>query len=101
MSKKRTPHRYDVAFKEGAIKLVTEQGRTVCEVARELGISPDSLRNWLKATGISIGETNRLNKEARRIKELEAQVRDLKKLVSDKDETIDVLKKSVGIFSKP
>ena len=98
---KGAPPRYDVAFKEGAVKLVTEQGRTTREVADELGVSADSLRSWLKAAGVNTADANRSNKDAKRIRELEAQVRELKKQVTDKDATIDVLKKSVGILSKP
>ena len=32
------PPRYDEAFKTGAIRMVTEQGRPSTEVAKELGI---------------------------------------------------------------
>ena len=99
--KGQAPPRYDAAFKEGAAKLVTEQGRLAVDVAKELGVSADSLRSWLKAAGVSMGEANRSNKDAKRIRELEAQVRELKKQVTDKDATIDVLKKSVVILSKP
>lgn len=45
------PRRYDEKFKEGALRLVTEQGRPSKEVVAELGICIDTLRNWLKAAG--------------------------------------------------
>jgi len=99
--KKGAPPRYDAPFKEGAIKLVTEQGRSTTEVARELGISVDTLRSWLKTAGIAPSAADRSNKEAKRIKELEAQVRELRKQITEKDEVITVLKKSVGILSTP
>lgn len=99
--KGQAPPRYDEAFKEGAIRLVTEQGRPSREVAAELGIHHDTLRNWLKGVGVSVGSADRENREARRVKELEAQNRDLRKALAEKDEVIDVLKKSVGILSKP
>jgi len=101
IKKGSAPPRYDEAFKEGAIKLVTEQGRPHRQVAAELGICVDTLRSWLKSAGISAGAVDRENREARRVKELDAQVRELRKQVSEKDEVIDVLKKSVGILSKP
>ncbi len=41
------PPRYDEAFKAGAVKMVTEQGRPVKEVAAELGICIDTLSAWL------------------------------------------------------
>ena len=50
--KHEAPPRYDAAFKEGAIRLVTEEGRPMREVAKELGVCTDTIRNWLKASGI-------------------------------------------------
>ncbi len=101
-SRKETPPpRYDEAFKSGAVRMVTEQGRQPSEVARDLGICIDTLRSWLKAAGIQMGQASRLNREQQRIRELEAENRALRKQLGEKDEVIDVLKKSVGILSKP
>ncbi|MFF4551254.1 transposase [Streptomyces sp. NPDC001406] len=36
--------RYTAEFKRDAVALVDSTGRTVTEVARELGVSPESLR---------------------------------------------------------
>ena len=38
------PPRYNEAFKAGAVRMVTEQGREPREVARDLGICIDTLR---------------------------------------------------------
>lgn len=38
------PRRYDEAFQVGAVRLVTEQGRSSREVSSELGICMDMLR---------------------------------------------------------
>ncbi|MCI5969944.1 MAG: hypothetical protein SPF92_03785 [Clostridia bacterium] len=46
------------------------------------------------------GATDRQNRNDKRQRELEAEIRALRKQLSEKDEVIDVLKKSVGIFSK-
>ena len=100
-SKKGTmPPRYDEAFKSGAIKMVTEQGRPSKEVATELGICIETLKSWLKRTGFQPGVSDRQNRVDKRQRELEAEIRLLRKQLSEKDEVIDVLKKSVGIFSK-
>ncbi|WP_351231989.1 transposase [Streptomyces sp. NPDC002133] len=40
--------RYSDEYKRDAIELVRSSGRTVTEVARELGISSESLRGWVK-----------------------------------------------------
>jgi len=95
------PPRYDEAFKAGAIRLVTEEGRPSGEVARELGICIDTLRSWLKGAGVQAGQADRQNRDTRRQRDLEAEVRTLRKQIAEKDEVIAVLKKSVGILSKP
>jgi len=41
------PAPYPQEFREGAVALV-RGGRSIPEVARELAISPQSLRNWIK-----------------------------------------------------
>ncbi len=48
-----------------------------------------------------MGQASRENREQQRIRELEAEVRTLRKQLGEKEEVIDVLKKSVGIVSKP
>ena len=80
------------------MRLVAEQGRQPTEVAKELGICIDTLRSWLKATGIQMGQASRQNREQQRIRELEAEVRTLGKQLGEQEEVIDVLKKSAGIL---
>lgn len=99
--KRGAPPRYDEALRTGAIQLVTEQGRPSGEVAAELGICPDTLRNWLKGVGVNAGQADRGSREAHRQRELEGENRALRKQLAEKDEVIAVLKKSVGILSKP
>ena len=77
------PPRYDEAFKAGAVRMVTEQGRP----SREVAASP--------------GQADRQNRDARRLRELEAEIRALRKKLEEKDGVIDILKKSVSILSKP
>ena len=61
-AKKGTPPpRYDEEFKTGAARLVREQGRQPTEAAKELGICIDTLRSWLKASGIQMGQASRLS----------------------------------------
>ena len=70
--KKGTPPRYDEDFNAGAVRMVTEQGRQPKEAAKELGICIDTLRNWLKASGIQMGQASRLNREQQRIRRNQA-----------------------------
>ena len=46
-------------------------------------------------------ETERQNRLERRQRDLEAENRALRKQLAQKDEVIEILKKSVGILSKP
>ena len=99
--KETPPPRYDEAFKAGAVQMVTEQGREPKEVAKDLGICIDTLRSWMKTAGMQMGQVSRANREQQRIRDLEAEIRAMRKQLSEKDEVIDILKKSVGILSKP
>ncbi|MGW1104313.1 transposase [Streptomyces sp. NPDC002540] len=40
--------RYSDEYKRDAVELVRSSGRTVTDVARELGVSSESLRGWVK-----------------------------------------------------
>lgn len=44
-SKKKPP--YDAEFREGAVRIVVETGRSAGEVAEELGINPGTLHSWV------------------------------------------------------
>ncbi|MCX5314744.1 transposase [Streptomyces sp. NBC_00154] len=39
--------RYDAEFREGAVRIVTETGKTIGEVAKDLGIKETTLDNWV------------------------------------------------------
>src|SRR5688500_15626499 len=47
---KSTKARYTLEFKEEAVRLVTS-GERVATVARNLGVSEQTLHNWVKAAG--------------------------------------------------
>ncbi|WP_319587825.1 transposase [uncultured Desulfobulbus sp.] len=46
--KKTVRRKFTDEFKEGAVKLVTEQGYKISEAARNLGIHATQLRRWVK-----------------------------------------------------
>lgn len=41
---------YTTEFKEGAVRLVAEQGRTLCDAAASLGLPSSSLSRWVRAS---------------------------------------------------
>ena len=88
-------NRYDDEFKASAVKMVVEKGRSIGVVAKDLGVSEPALRRWVKATN------EPENSPSKRLAELEAENRKLKKELEDAKDTVNILKKSVAIFIKP
>lgn len=84
-TKRGAPPRYDEAFREGAVKIVSEQGRPGREVAAELGICINTLRSWLKASSITPGAVDRQNWDSKRMWELEAKNRSLRTHLTQKE----------------
>jgi transposase len=44
-----TRRQFDPEFRAGAVRIVTETDKPVAQVARDLGISPYTLHNWVQA----------------------------------------------------
>ena len=98
---KKTQIRYDETFKEGAIKMVTEQKIPVVQAAKSLGITDDTLRNWLKKAGIDPRIESKNNYLLKKVRELETQLKAKKAEVEQLKEANDILKKSIGIICNP
>ena len=86
--------RFDREFKIQAVKMVTEEGQKACEVARSLGIHPNMLYSWKRKYAES-GEKAFVGKG--HLTEMVALRRKLKNAEME----LEILKKAVGIFSKP
>lgn len=85
---------YDRDFREGAVHIVRETGKTQAEVARDLGIHPGTLGTWMKRDRLARGE--RLDPEhvdPERVRRLEREIAELKM-------ERDVLKRSVVLWVK-
>ncbi|MGV9885318.1 transposase [Streptomyces sp. NPDC003006] len=90
--------RYTDEFKRDAITLVDSSGKTVTAVARELGISSESLRGWYrKAKGKAErgegapGELSRAERE---------ELKRLRRENREQQQTIEILKKATAFFVK-
>jgi transposase len=86
--------RFDREFKISAVKMITEGGHKAAEVARGLGIDPGRLYFWKKQFGAD-GEKAFPGKG--NLSEIAALRRKLREAEMERD----ILKKAVGIFSKP
>jgi transposase len=89
-------HRYyDPEFKRESVRLVLEEGRSIRDVERSLGITFGLLKDWVKSrngAALCVGASAPAGTEAKRIKELE------RKLVRVRMER-DILKKAMAVFS--
>ena len=97
MSQAGPRRQFDREFKIHAVNLVTERGRRVSEVARELGINPNILWRWKQ-------ELTREQEQAfpgkGHLGDNDEEIRQLRKELADAREERDILKKVVAIFSK-
>ena len=87
------PH-YPSEFKAEAIRLVRSSGRSISQVAKELGVSGNSLRNWLRQADIDEGKREGLTTEERQ--ELKRLRREVKILRQEKE----ILKKAAAFFAR-
>jgi transposase len=97
MKKIESRRKYDREFKLEAVRLVTEGGRAVPAVARDLGIHENLLYNWRKKY---LDDTNHAFPGKGYLKPADEELRRLKKELTDVREERDILKKALAIFSK-
>jgi transposase len=50
------PKKYPDELRERAVREVAESGRPIAHVARDLGIHPEALRNWVRQAEADRGE---------------------------------------------
>ncbi|MEU1174754.1 transposase [Streptomyces microflavus] len=88
--------RYTEEFKRDAVALVDSTGKTVTAVARELGISSESLRGWYRQAKADCGEgapgelTSAEREELKRLRRQNAE----------QAKTIEVLRRAAVFFAK-
>ena len=86
--------RFDKDFKISAVKMVTEGGHKAAEVARSLDIHPNMLYSW-KRKYADNGEKAFVGKG--HLTEMAA----LRRKLRNAEMELEILKKALGIFSKP
>jgi len=83
---------YSQEFKVEAVKLVREQNLPASQVARDLGVYPETLRRWMReltptpAATFATPSTGQVARLQREIEQLRMER--------------DILKKALGIFSR-
>jgi len=94
MSQKK-PNTYTSEFKESAVKLATESGEPVAQVARNLGVNANTLYTWINNYSKPVKPTVMRTDE-----HVYDEVKRLKKEVLRLTQERDILKKATAYFAK-
>ena len=92
----RRPRRqFSEEFKEGAVRLVLDEGKTVGGVARELDLTPSALGGWVRQARAerTQGKSGLMKEEREELTRLRKEVRELRL-------ERDLLKKVSALFAK-
>ena len=91
----RTRPPYPPEFREEAVRLVREGGKSIGAVAKDLGIADQSLRNWVRQSDLDTGRrTDGLTTEERiELRRLRRENRVLR-------EEREILKKAAAFFAQ-
>jgi transposase len=88
------PAPYPLEFRREAVELLKRSGKSVPELASELGVSPQSLRNWARQIDVNEGRRDGLSSDER--EELRRLRREVKTLAEERE----ILKKAAAFFAK-
>lgn len=95
MSKRK---QFSPEYKKEIVRLITEQGKKIKEVAEDISVSQTSLRKWVKQYG-EHGEQAFPGKG--NLRPEDEELRKLKKELANLKEENDILKKAMAIFARP
>ena len=88
------PSPYPLEFRREAVELLRRSGKSVPELARGLGVSEQSLRNWRRQIDVDEGRREGLSSDER--EELRRLRRENRILVEERE----ILKKAAAFFAK-
>jgi len=93
-SRRRTRRSFSPEFKRDAVALVLDEGRTIADVARSLGIGETNLGNWVREARIDRGERDGLTTSEK------AELAELRREVTRLRMERDLLKRATAFWVK-
>ncbi len=90
------PRRYSREFKLSAVRLVNEQGYSIPEAAKSLGIDASNIRGWIDTFARAGGEQARPTGDGA----LQAELRRLRKQNAQLLMEREILKKAAAFFAR-
>jgi transposase len=85
---------YPPEFRREAVQLTRTSGRSIAQVARDLGVSNQTLRNWIKQADVDAGKREGLTTDER--EELRSLRRENRTLLQERE----ILKKAAAFFAR-
>lgn len=91
---KRQRQQYEESFKREAVTVFESSKKTLTQVARELGVHENNLRNWSEKYG-----KQETTESGTTLQELLAENKRLRKEVAERAEEVAILKKATAYFA--
>ena len=85
---------YPPEFRREAVQLAQNTERSIAQVARDLGVSDQTLRNWIKQADVDAGRREGLSTDER--EELRRLRRENRTLLQERE----ILKKAAAFFAR-
>lgn len=95
-SSKKRHRKYDADFKKEVLRMI-ESGRSVPDISQSLGIGSNLVYTWIKRSKASSGDT----KFTGSVLTLDEEKLTMHKRIKELEMERDILKKALGIFSRP